>query len=360
MLAVAGTTRSAMAAPVAPEVAAPAAIRVAAANVHEGAMLRYRADDRDATDRRVFARRLLARPGRLPDVVLLQEALGSARQVTRTLNTAPRTQAAGVRYTVATGTGRRFTRGSCDGRRSGEFSLLRGSAILLNSETVVQVHQRGTIRTWGRWSPRTRHITGRGGFGCTAHPWIRATFRTPGGTRTALLVNAHIAPAGPRLKIRALNVLRRDLELRAHRNPGSITVLGGDLNLNRCRQDPRTGEQLRCTPRAGHRGLIRAGYQDAVRSLHRTGPSGVVGVARRIDFIYTDGTVRDAWYDRCYQAFFVRRWRCGEQRSVFARLRLLRQCQERSSRYGRPGNGCPRAGFRRYYSDHPIVVATIS
>ncbi|KAA1428386.1 endonuclease/exonuclease/phosphatase family protein [Nocardioides antri] len=341
-------------------VAPSAGIRVAAANVHEGILVRHRADRRDATDRRAFARRLLSRPGRLPDVVLLQETLGTAQRVGRALNAHPRAQAAGVEFVVATRTAHRVVHGACDGPRTGRFSLLRGSSILVNNRTVTQIHRRGTIRTWGRWSTRARHLTGRGGFGCTAHPWIHATIRTPGGARAALLVNAHIAPAGPRHKTRALTTLGRELADRAQRAPGTIAVLGGDLNLTRCRHDPREGERLGCAVRAGHRGLIRAGYRDAVRSLHPTGPAGVAGVARRIDFIYTLGTPTAAWYDRCYLAYFVKRWRCEAERSVFTRQRVLLRCQARSLRHGRPGDGCPPATFRRYYSDHPVLLATIT
>ena len=147
---------------------------------------------------------------------------------------------------------------------------------------------------------------------------------------------------------------------RLHRiTPADAMVLGGDLNLNRCAQPLLTGERRTCAVRPGHRALLDAGYRDAVRNRHLTGPSGVVGVARRIDFIYAKGEVTASWHDRCYRAHLIRRWPCNAARSIFASPTVFHRCQARHLFHGSPGNGCSSTMFRRYYTDHQALFAVI-
>jgi len=335
-------------------------VRVAAANVYEGSMVRHPADLSDGTDRRAFTRRLLGRSAAVPDVVLLQEVLGTARLMARTLNAHPRAVRTATRFVPLGATDHRFVTGSCDGRRSGRFSVLRSSTILVNVRTVTAVHEMGVIRTWGRWDPIAWSRTGRSGYGCTEHPWARVTVKHPGtAARTALVTSIHIAPDGYPLKNRAVRVVRRHLDGLHRKAPDDVLVLGGDLNLNRCRQSLLQGERRRCGVRSGHRALLDAGYRDAVRDLHLAGPSGVIGVARRIDFLYVKGQVAASWHDRCYRAHFVHRWQCGAARSVFGSLAVFRRCEDRHLRYGSAGSGCSRTAFRRYYTDHQLLVAVI-
>lgn len=338
----------------------PGEIRVANANLFEGSLARYPADRRHGTDRRAFTRRLLGRSVAMPDVVLLQEVLGTAGLMARTLSAHPRAVRTGTRYVRLGATDQRFVTGSCDGRRSGSFSILRSSAILVNARTVTAVHERGVVRTWGRWSSQTWHRTGRSGYGCAEHPWARVTVEHPGATpRTALVASVHMAPLGLRLKNRAVRAMRSEMDRLHRRTPDAAVVLGGDLNLNRCRQSLLSGERRSCAVRPGHRALLDAGYRDAVRNQHLTGPSGVVGVARRIDFIYVKGQVTSSWHDRCYRAHFVRRWPCSAARSVFGSPVVFRRCEVRHLLHGDPGNGCSRTRFRRYYSDHQVLLAVV-
>lgn len=336
----------------------PSALRVAAGNVREGTLVRPLADHRDGTDRRAFARRLLGRPGGLPDVVLLQESLGSASRVAGALSAHRRAQRAGVRYRLLTGTDLRRVSGRCDGARAGRFVLLRSSAILVNSRTVMRVLAQGRVRTWGRWGREVWHVTGRDGFGCTEHPWARVRVRHPGTTaRTALVSSLHVAPVG-RARHRAVTVVHRAADRLHRRTPQDLVVLGGDLNLIRCRVAPSSPEPARCTLQAGHRSLRDAGYADAVRQRHLRGPSGVVGVSRRVDFLMVKGAVTAAWFDRCYRAYRVHRWTCGA-RAVFAHHPAFDRCQRRSLHRGSAGPGCPPRRYRTYYSDHPVLTTTV-
>jgi len=317
-----------------------------------------RADRIAAGDRRAFGRRLMRQGGRLPDVVLLQEALGTAGVMAETLSGFPRARREGARYAVATGTSRRYVTGRCDGARDGRFVVLRSSAVLVNRATVT-VHGRGTIRTWGRWGRPVWRTTGRDGHGCTEHPWVRLTVSIPGATaRTARVLSTHVAPRGVRLKNAAVRTLRRELDTLVARQPGDLAVIGGDFNLNRCHQSVFSPEPARCTPRAGHRSPLDHGWRDVFRELHPTGPSGVAGVARRIDFLYTSGEAVRGWWDRCYEAYFVHRWRCGD-RAVFSDEEVFNRCERRALRFGTAGGGCSAAQFRRYYSDHPLLVGTL-
>lgn len=338
----------------------PSRLRVATVNLREGSLRTPRADRRDRTDVRRASRRLLARPGPVPDVVLLQEVLGSAGVVARALNRHPRADRTGARYRVATTTRKATVRGECDGRRGGSFLLLRSSAVLVNTRTVEDVHAQGFVRTWGRWHRSAWRHTGRRGQGCAVHPWVRLTVRQPGqAPRQVIAASVHTAPSGAAPKTRAVRVVQRALGQVRGRHPGAGVVLAGDLNLNRCRQPLSAPEPRSCHVRTAHRRLLDAGYRDAVRALHPDGPTGVVGVARRVDFVYTVAPPRSARFDRCYRAWLVTRWRCSAARTTFATAAGFNRCQARSLNHGRPGDGCPPARFRRYYSDHPVIVATV-
>ncbi len=52
------------------------------------------------------------------------------------------------------------------------------------------------------------------------------------------------------------------------------------------------------------------------------------------------------------------RWPCGD-RAVFASKAAFRRCETRALRYGTPGAACPSSAYRRYYSDHPILIAGV-
>ncbi len=335
-------------------------VRVTVANVREGGIIPLRADLKDSSDRRAFARRVHAQPGRVPDVVLLQEVLGNAEAMARALNDHPRARKTGARYTVATTTSKRRVRNSCAGWRPGTFPKLRSSAILINERTVRGVARRGEIRTWGKWGPQTRRHLGGSTVGCTAHPWARLTVKH--GQRQArdvLVTSVHVAPLGTRMQNQAIMHLRERIDALHRRSPGAAVVIAGDMNLNRCFQPLRSPEPENCLVRNGHRALLDAGYKDAVRIRNRGGRDGVVGVARRIDFIYTKSKVSASSFDRCYQAFFVHRYPCIRSEEVFSTNRAFLDCQRRSLHHGRPGKDCPPARFHRYYSDHPAMFATI-
>jgi endonuclease/exonuclease/phosphatase family metal-dependent hydrolase len=347
--------------------AAPAAVepagevRVAAANLFEGAVVDHPADLRDGTDRRAFVSRLMGQVSVMPDVVLLQEVLGTAPEMARTLNAHPRTAQAGAHFVVLGGTDRRFTTGSCDGARPGRFMVLRASAILVNADTVTGVQKSGVIRTWGRWDKWAYSKTGNNGYGCTEHPWARVTVKHPGtAARTAIVASVHMAPAVTALKDHGLGVVRKELDQLHAITPEDAVVLGGDFNSNRCNQSLTAGEQENCAPRPGHRSLLDNGYVDAVRSLHLTGPDGVVGVARRVDYIYAKGgEVTASSHDRCYRAYFVHQWPCSAARSVFDSDTLFHKCEYRALHNGSPGGGCSAAMYRRYYSDHIVLFAIV-
>ncbi len=337
-----------------------ASVRVAVTNVREGGLARLPADARDATDRKAWARRLFAQPGRAPDVVLLQEVLRSSPKMASALNTHPRARKTGARYAVAAGT--RVSRGSgaCDGRRRGTYTVVRTSAILVNTKTVRSVRGSGQIRTWGRWGPAARARVGKTRFGCAEHPWLRVTVVKGQQSSTALVASAHVAPGGTRRKNRAVSVIRRRLDAQHRKGSGELVVMGGDLNLTRCVQPPRSPERRGCAVRSGHRSLLASGYQDAVRVRNLGGTTGVAGVARRIDFLYAKkAAVTSSWHDRCYLAFFAMQPGCSSAKRVFATSRDFRRCQARSLKVGRSGGGCSAKQYRRYYSDHPILLATL-
>ena len=289
-----------------PGKALPSSLRVAVANVREGAPARIPADIKHASDRKAFARRLFAQPGRAPDVVLLQEVLGSAARMAAVLNAHPRAGRTGARYAVAAAPRILRTPGVCDGRRNGSFTVVRDSAILVNRATVRSVRQSGNIRTWGRWGPAAHSLVGRSGFGCSEHPWLRIIVQQPGArARAALVASAHVAPVGISMKNHAMARIRKQLGAQRRKGTGELVVAGGDLNLNRCLQPLRTPEQWRCSVREGHRAP------------------------------------------------------CRPSQKVFARNVKFLKCQARSLNVGRPGASCPANLFRRYYSDHPIQLATL-
>lgn len=334
---------------------------VAVANLREGGLDRRPVDLRHRGDMGVFADRLLDRDAPVPDVVLVQEVLGSERAVADVLTAHPVSERAGARYVPVTTTRHRFDRGECQGPRTGRFSLLRGGAILVNAAVVPEVLDRGVIRTWGRWNAPGRHVTGRDGYGCTAQPWARLLVQRPGQQpMTALVSGVHLAPAEPTLKTRAAIWLRDRLTEKQQRHPGDLLVLAGDLNLNRCEQPTTAPERDGCPVRTAHRQLGSAGLVDAVRDQQPTGPDGVVGVGRRIDFLYTPDEVSDAWFDRCYMGWLVREWRCGDDGTNFTEAAQFYRCQTRALEHGRAGGGCSRERFGRYYSDHPMLVATVT
>ena len=321
-------------------------VSVASANLREGSAVRHRADMRDGDDRAAFVRRLLRNGARPPDVILLQEVLGSAGTVARTLTRHPRAQRTRTRYVVAVAPRRTVQRGHCDGPRSGRYSTLRDSAILVNTSTVRAVNARGAVRTWGRWRAEGATRMGRGGYGCAEQPWVRVTVRQPGRQqRTARIMSSHVAPVDTRLKSRAIGHIAESMAAKHRRTPTDLVVVGGDLN------------QL--PSRAGHRSLRRAGFHDAVRRLNPTGPDGVAGVQRRIDFIYTNAHARRSGFDRCYLAFHVQRDRCIAKRAVFPDAARFFRCQIRSLHHGAPADTCRRGAYRAYYSDHPILWATL-
>jgi hypothetical protein len=63
-----------------------AGVVVVSANLREGSRVRRASDMRNGDDVRRFANRVLSRGARMPDVLLLQEVLGSAERVVRALN----------------------------------------------------------------------------------------------------------------------------------------------------------------------------------------------------------------------------------------------------------------------------------
>ncbi len=336
-------------------------VRMVVANIREGSVIRPRVDMADGDDRGSFARRLFDKAGHAPDIVLLQETLGRARTVVAHLNEHPRAVRAGARYVVVVPPRIARELGPCAGARSGPYTTLRDSAIVANAQTVMSLGEQGAVRTWGRWGPEVRERIGRLGYGCAEQPWIRVSVQHSGDApRTALVASAHIAPSGAiSLKSRAVTLTRRDLEARHAANPGDLVVLGGYLNLARCSQPATEPERRGCAVRAAHQGLLDADYQDAVRARHLTGPTGVVGVSRRIDFLYVKGAVEASWFDRCYQAYFVKFNRCQAHRVIFGQRQLFAACDRRSRFYGSPGGACSARHYRNYYSDHPILLATV-
>ncbi len=336
-----------------PQAASPPAGRaevvVVSANLREGSRVRHTSDMRDGDDLRRFAGRVLSRGERMPDV-LLQEVLGSAKRVMRELNRHRRARPGTARFALVAAPGRRTGR-RCDGPRARRHRVVRDRPIVVNRRTVRRVHRRGKVRTWAsRFGER----------GCAEHPWALLTVGDGAGGRRVRVANMHVAPTGTRLKTRAVVRTAETLKRQQRRTPGALLAIGGDLNLTRCKGPSRRAERARCRVRAAHRYLLRHGFRDAVRSRNLRQRDGVVGVRRRIDFIYTTGGVRGSWFDRCYQAFEVTRSRCRLAQSWFSSRRTFHRCQYRVTMVGRPGGMCSGRGYARYYSDHPVVRASLS
>jgi hypothetical protein len=243
--------------------------------------------------------------------------------------------------------------GSCDGPRTQQHEILRDSAIVVNTRSVSKVHKRGAVRTWGNWF---------GAYGCAEQPWALVTVRRGSAApRLVRVASVHIAPSRIMLKSRAIVRTAHALERQNRRTPSALLALGGDLNLTRCKGAPRTPEAAGCGVRAAHRYLLDQGFVDAVRSRHLRGEDGVVGVRRRIDFLYTTDQVRGSWFDRCYRAFDVAQYPCDPDEVRFARVKRIRRCQHQVTVVGLPGGRCTiDRGYPRYYSDHPIVRALLT
>jgi len=328
-------------------------VMVVSANVREGSRARRSRDLRDGDDLESFTRRVFARDAKVPDVVLLQEVRGSASAAVQVLNQHPSARRSSARYVVAVEPSRRPGDGRCDGPRKKRHEILRDSAIVVNSATVSKVHQSGVVRTWGNWF---------GEHGCAEQPWALITVRDGNAApRLARVASAHIAPSRIMLKSRAIVRTAHALERQNRRTPSALLALGGDLNLTRCQGAPRTPETAGCRVRLAHRYLLDQGFVDAVRSRHLRGADGVVGVQRRIDFLYTTDQVRGSWFDRCYRAFDVAAYPCDPAEVRFANVKRIRRCQHQVTVVGRPGGKCSiDRGYPRYYSDHPIVRALLS
>ncbi len=236
---------------------------------------------------------------------------------------------------------------------------MRDSAIVVNSNTVTQLGSRGTVRTWGRWGPDARKNTGRSGYGCAEQPWTRLSVQQAGKSpRTALVASVHVAPSGVLLKNRAIVRTHRTLDAVHRMTPQDLVVIAGDFNLTRCKA-ASAPETRGCAVRQGHRSLQAASYRDAVRSTNLTGSQGVVGVTRRIDFLYVKGMVEASSFDRCYLAYHVHRSPCAASRVVFGSKQPFWACDRRSRHVGSPGAGCSAERSRRYYSDHPLLLGTV-
>jgi hypothetical protein len=326
-----------------------AGVVVVSANLREGSRVRRASDMRNGDDVRRFANRVLSRGARMPDVLLLQEVLGSAERVVRALNQHRRARSGAARFALVAAPGRRKGK-ECDGPRARRHRVVRDSAIVVNRKRVWRVHQRGRVRTWASWF---------GERGCAEHPWALLTVRDGAGGQRVRVASLHVAPTGARLKTRAVVRTADTLMRQQRRTPDALLAIGGDLNLTRCKGPSRRAERAGCRVRAAHRYLLRHGFHDAVRSQNLRQRDGVVGVRRRIDFVYTTGRVRGSWFDRCYQAFEVTRYRCRPAQTWFSSRRAFHRCQYRVTMVGRPGGMCPGGGYARYYSDHPVVRAVL-
>jgi endonuclease/exonuclease/phosphatase family metal-dependent hydrolase len=327
--------------------ARPGSVVVLSANLREGTLVVNDADRRDLRDLRTFARRMVARVGRTaPDVLVLQEVRGSTDRAARVINARLRAEGKRGRYRVLSRPRMTTSSQACGPvRRPGRHMMLRDSAILVNRATVRRVHATGVMRTWGHWWDEA---------GCAENPWARLTVKRPGeARRTAMVLGVHVAPHGPRWKARALRRMPGFVE--RHRGAADLAVLAGDFNHVRCVVHRLRPAGTGCEVRPGHRALARAGYVDTVRATAGSGPTPA-GVADRIDFIYTDGRARSAWFDRCYLAFRATRCAGGSFTSEAEHV----TCMFRHDLHGSPGEGCSPAAYRRYYSDHHFLLARVS
>lgn len=325
----------------------PGSVVVLSANLREGSLVVNAADRRDERDLRTFARRMVARAGRAtPDVLVLQEVRGSADRAARVLNARLRAKGSPARYRVLTRPRMTMSSRACGPvRRPGRHLVLRDTAILVNRATLHRVHGTGVMRTWGRWWERA---------GCAENPWVRLTVQRPGeAARTVTVLGVHVAPHGPRWKTRALRRMPGFVE--RHRGAADLAVLAGDFNHVRCPVRRLRPAGTGCEVRPGYRALAAAGYVDTVRATARSGPTPA-GVSDRIDFIFTDGRARAAWFDRCYLAFRATGCADGSFTSEAEHV----TCMVRHDLHGSPGEGCSPAAYLRYYSDHHFLLARMS
>lgn len=309
-----------------------------------------------ADDREQFVDRLLRKAPAAPDIVLLQEVLGSADEITRLLNTHPRIEGSGNRYAVAVPP--RLWRGGehCDGHRNHQRRIWRDVAIVVNTARISGPVDTGKVRTWGAYTfPRASHDAYED---CKEHVWALLRVETGSNNRRLVRVmNVHPAPAGRDLKTAAMRKIADRMVRLQRRTPHALAVIGGDYNLSRCQSHP---ERRHCRIREAHRHLEHYGYLDAIRATNPTGPTGVTGVKYRIDHIYTDGTVIDSWFDRCYRAFNVTSPACPEKKAVFAEKRIYLECHRLANRGKGPASPCDGDSYGRYYSDHPMMWATLT
>lgn len=330
-------------------------VDVAVANLREGTLVRRPADLRGDADRERLAARILDRPGPAPDVVLLQEVLGSADRAATALSAGARQRGLDDRYAVVTRTLSTTDTGRCQGEREGRYAVLRSSAVLVNTATVTDVGEQGVVRTWGRWFGEARRVTRRAGYGCAEQPWVRLTVSTPSGPVTATVMSVHVPPSKISLKNQAIAALGEAYDDVTSTVPTDLAFMGGDFNLDRC---VGGGDRAGCELHPGHAALLDDGYRDVVREHQRTGRDRTTGVDRRIDFVFTKNASGAGWWDRCYQAYRVLDGDC-DGRATFARSDLFTRCEARADEAPSPGGGCPRSAYGRYSSDHPLVTASI-
>ena len=98
--------------------------------------------------------------------------------------------------------------------------------------------------------------------------------------------------------------------------------------------------------------LLARGFGDA---LHATDADR--GPSLRVDFVHTSGKVVVAAWDRCYRPGLAPG--CPRRDRVFRSQREYAACHRRAVAHGRPGPGCGPGAYARYYSDHPVVTATV-
>lgn len=322
----------------------PGRVVVASANLHEGALRPEPRDRADARDLRRFVQRLDRLSPEPPDVVAVQEVRGSLGRVVRLLNARMHGRAT---YAAVTRPRLSRERGAC-GDRAGRFTVVRDGALVVNTDTTTVLGS-GTVRTWGRWHRPARGVLRRADAGgCAEHPWARVRVAHDGVTRAAVVVGTHVGPLGHHLKTRALRTLADRVEAVA--GAEELRVLAGDFNLPWCRGGGRV--VAGCRAADGHEALAERGLGDALRST-----GGDVGTRGRVDFIHSDGTVVTAGWDRCYRP--AHGSACSRRESAYGAERAYAACHRRSVDHGRPGRGCGPAAYARYYSDHPVVTATV-
>lgn len=327
-------------------------LMLANANVREGSRSRPRADLRVARDRKTFVRRLMGRTSRVPGVVLLQETYGSARAYVRTLNRHPRAKRAGAKYRLAMRPRLHSKQYRCGPTRRARHQRVQTSAIIVNRAKVRRVVRRGAVPGWGRWRQiRDRSKTVEN---CAYQPWVLLRLRSGGLVRVA---SVHLAPMHAGLKTRALRLLANRLRALQRRTPRAELVIAGDLNMTRQPLGFSKRETVHGKVRPAHRLLERRGLRDANRLARPRGRNGVIGYARRIDFVYTTTGVVRASFDRCYRGYRGGK-ACPPRARVFRSHKRFAACQ-RQADSGKRRPACPKRKSRRYYSDHPMLTARL-